>query len=126
MTDRQKRFCEEYLKDCNAKQAAIRAGYAQSTASSVGAKNLRHPEVQNYLSAQQADTREQTGVTREEIVLQLKKIGLSDMEPGEAKVSDKLKAMDMMIKLLGYDKQPGAEDVGGGGVIVLPGVIEDG
>ena len=125
MTDKQRRFCEEYLIDCNATQAAMRAGYAASTASSVGAKNLKLPEVQDYLSARQAETREQTGVTREEIVLQLKKIGLSDIEPSEAKVTDKLKAMDMMIKLLGFDKQQGTEDFGGG-VIILPEVTDDG
>lgn len=32
MTEKQKRFCDEYLIDCNARQAAIRAGYAYSTA----------------------------------------------------------------------------------------------
>ena len=28
MTAKQKRFCDEYLIDCNATQAAIRAGYS--------------------------------------------------------------------------------------------------
>ena len=28
LTQKQKRFCDEYLVDCNATQAAIRAGYA--------------------------------------------------------------------------------------------------
>lgn len=32
LTDKQKRFCTEYLIDSNAMQAAIRAGYAKSTA----------------------------------------------------------------------------------------------
>ena len=32
MTDKQKRFCDEYIIDCNATQAAIRAGYAKATA----------------------------------------------------------------------------------------------
>lgn len=32
MTDKQKRFCDEYLIDCNATQAAIRAGYSPKTA----------------------------------------------------------------------------------------------
>ena len=32
MTNRQKRFCDEYLIDCNATQAALRAGYSKSTA----------------------------------------------------------------------------------------------
>lgn len=32
MTEKQKRFCDEYLIDCNATQAAIRAGYSAKTA----------------------------------------------------------------------------------------------
>ena len=31
LTDKQKRFCEEYLIDLNATQAAIRAGYSPKT-----------------------------------------------------------------------------------------------
>ena len=32
MTDKQRKFCDEYLIDCNATQAAIRAGYSERTA----------------------------------------------------------------------------------------------
>ncbi len=32
MTDKQRKFCDEYLIDCNATQAAIRAGYSEKTA----------------------------------------------------------------------------------------------
>jgi phage terminase small subunit len=32
MTDKQKRFCEEYVKDWNATRAAIAAGYSEKTA----------------------------------------------------------------------------------------------
>ena len=32
MTEKQQRFCDEFLIDCNATQAAIRAGYSKATA----------------------------------------------------------------------------------------------
>ena len=32
LTDKQRRFAEEYLADLNATQAAIRAGYSENTA----------------------------------------------------------------------------------------------
>ena len=32
MNEKQKKFCDEYLIDCNATQAAIRAGYSKKTA----------------------------------------------------------------------------------------------
>ena len=40
ITKKQKRFCEEYLIDLNATQAAIRAGYSPDTAGAIGAENL--------------------------------------------------------------------------------------
>ncbi len=50
MTEKQKRFCEEYLIDCNATQAAIRAGYSEKTAYSIGQRLLKNVEVQNYVA----------------------------------------------------------------------------
>ena len=49
MTDKQKRFCDEYLIDCNATQAAIRAGYSPKTAYSIGEENLKKPELKTYI-----------------------------------------------------------------------------
>ena len=45
LTAKQKRFCDEYLIDLNATQAAIRAGYSEKTAYRTGADNLRKPGV---------------------------------------------------------------------------------
>ena len=46
MTEKQKLFCEEYLIDLNATQAALRAGYSEKTAYSIGNENLKKPESQ--------------------------------------------------------------------------------
>ena len=40
LTPRQQKFVDEYLKDLNATQAAIRAGYSKKTAQPIGAQNL--------------------------------------------------------------------------------------
>lgn len=64
-------------------------------------------------------------MTRDDVIRQLERIGLSDIDPEDVRIADKLKALDMLIKMLGYDK-PDEQVTGGGGVIVLPGVIEDG
>ena len=45
MTAKQARFVEEYLVDCNATQAAVRAGYSAKTAHAIGWENLRKPEI---------------------------------------------------------------------------------
>ena len=52
MTAKQKRFCDEYLIDLNATQAAIRAGYSPKTAYSIGDENLKKPELKSYLEAE--------------------------------------------------------------------------
>ena len=52
MTERQKRFADEYLIDCNATQAAIRAGYSSKTAKSMGNRLLTIVDIQNYIKEQ--------------------------------------------------------------------------
>lgn len=45
MTAKQKRFCDEYLIDLNATQAAIRAGYSKKAARQVGNENMSKPYI---------------------------------------------------------------------------------
>ena len=56
MTDKQKRFCDEYLIDRSAEQAALRAGYSGSAACRMGAENLKKPELQAYIERQLEQT----------------------------------------------------------------------
>lgn len=50
MTNKQKRFCDEYLIDCNAKAAYIRAGYKNFKSAGVEAlKMMNKPEIKSYI-----------------------------------------------------------------------------
>lgn len=49
MTDRQKLFIEHYLATFNATQSAIKAGYSQRTAYSIGQENLKKPEIRKEI-----------------------------------------------------------------------------
>ena len=49
LTDKQKRFCDEYLIDLNATQAAIRAGYSKKTAFIIANENLKKPYIRGYI-----------------------------------------------------------------------------
>jgi phage terminase small subunit len=51
LTDKQRRFVEEYCLDLCATQAAIRAGYSRRSASDIGYKNLRKAEIAQTISA---------------------------------------------------------------------------
>lgn len=46
LTDKQERFCREYLIDLNATQAAIRAGYSKKTAGTISTENMQKPLIQ--------------------------------------------------------------------------------
>jgi len=45
LTEKQKRFVAEYIKDYNATQAAIRAGYSEQTAYSQGNRLLKYVDI---------------------------------------------------------------------------------
>ena len=49
LTAKQQRFCDEYLIDLNATQAAIRAGYSEKTAGVIGNENLQKPYLKEYI-----------------------------------------------------------------------------
>lgn len=51
LTPKQERFVCEYLKDLNATQAAIRAGYSEKSAAQIGAENLRKPAIKEAIDA---------------------------------------------------------------------------
>ena len=55
MTPKQKRFCDEYLIDCNATQAAIRAGYSEKTAKQIASENLSKPDIRAYIDERLAE-----------------------------------------------------------------------
>ena len=79
LTSKQKRFCEEYLIDLNATQAAIRAGYSKKTARSIGNENLTKPDVQNHLRELQNKVQERNEITIDEVVNELATIGFFDI-----------------------------------------------
>ena len=78
MTDKQARFCEEYMIDLNATQAAIRAGYSPKTAQEQSARLLSNVMVQNRLAQLQAEQSRRTGVSADRVVRELDKIAFAN------------------------------------------------
>lgn len=74
LTDKQERFCEEYLKDLNGTQAAIRAGYSETSARQIAADNMsKHDILTRIAELKQART-EETLVDAKYVVLGLKEV----------------------------------------------------
>ncbi|MBP7398173.1 MAG: terminase small subunit [Chitinophagales bacterium] len=76
---RQKKFCEQYLIDLNATQAALRAGYSKKTSYAIGFENLKKVEIQKYISERQNKLAESTGITQERVLAEYAKIAFSDV-----------------------------------------------
>ena len=120
MTERQRRFCEEYLIDGNASQAAIRAGYSKRSATVVSTTLMKNPQVQAYLkklldelhSAKVANAQEvleyltsiMRGEQREQ-TLQLIGDGMQDITAIDVAAKDRLKAAELLGKRYGIFKE---------------------
>lgn len=68
MTPKQKRFCDEYLIDCNATQAAIRAGYSEKTAKQIGTENLAKPDLRAYIDQRLEEMQSKTIASATEVM----------------------------------------------------------
>lgn len=79
MTNKQKRFVEEYLVDLNATQAAIRAGYSPKTANEQGNRLLSNVSIQHEVQRRMAEQSKRTGVTADRVVRELAKVAFLDM-----------------------------------------------
>lgn len=111
LTEKQKKFCDEYLFDFNATQAAIRAGYSEKSAYSIGDENLKKPEIQKYISKLQKEAQERSDITRDGIIEELKKIGFAEINMNSLKVKDKIKALGLIAQMLGMDHPIDSEEI---------------
>ena len=78
MTAKQQLFCDEYLIDLNATQAAIRAGYSEKTARKIGQENLTKPDIQEYIQKKKADREQRTEITQDMVLRELAIIAFSN------------------------------------------------
>jgi phage terminase small subunit len=67
-------FCEEYLIDLNATQAAVRAGYSVKTARFIGAENLTKPYIADFIAQAMAERSESTGITADYVLNGIKEL----------------------------------------------------
>lgn len=79
LTPKQECFCNEYLKDLNGRQAAIRAGYSEKTADQQAARLLANVKVQKYLQKRKQDRIERTEITQDMVLFELANIAFSNV-----------------------------------------------
>lgn len=79
LTDRQRRFVEEYLVDLKAGAAAVRAGYSPRSAESLGAHLRNLPHVRAAIEAAMARRSQRLGITQDRVVTELARIAFADI-----------------------------------------------
>ncbi|MFL9943719.1 terminase small subunit [Paraburkholderia graminis] len=79
LTDKQRRFVDEYLVDLNATQAAIRAGYSEKTARAIAAENLTKPDIESAISAAMIERQKRTGITADRVLQELARVAFFDI-----------------------------------------------
>lgn len=72
LTPKQALFVKEYLVDLNATQAAIRAGYSEKTAQSIGAENLTKPLVAEAIAESSKKRAEKVDISAEYVLNTIK------------------------------------------------------
>ena len=68
LSEKQRRFVDEYLIDLNATQAAIRAGYSEKTANEMGAQNLAKLSIKSEIEKRINDRKERTQITQDKVL----------------------------------------------------------
>lgn len=98
LTQKQKLFCEYYIENWNASDAARRAGYSKNSAGQIGEQNLKKLEIQEYIEEIQRDIAKLAGVSRLSIVKDL--LSIKDIAEQD---KDKLKSIEIINKMLGFN-----------------------
>tara|TARA_R110000823_G_scaffold179223_1_gene311603 strand:+ start:1063 stop:1491 length:429 start_codon:yes stop_codon:yes gene_type:complete len=71
---KQMRFCEEYLIDLNATQAAIRADYSEKTAKQIGSENLSKPDIAEYIAELKSKRSDETKIDAAWVLVSARKV----------------------------------------------------
>lgn len=79
LTEQQKKFCREYMKDFNGTQAAIRAGYSKKTSNEQAVRLLANVSAQKFIKQLQEKNADKHEGLADELVEELKKIMRCDI-----------------------------------------------
>ena len=95
LNPKQERFCEEFMADLNAAQAAVRAGYVASSA----ARLMEHPDVKDRIAALKGERSERVAVEADDVIRGLfREANAGDInEPNGARI----RAWELIGKHLG-------------------------
>lgn len=101
LNERQKAFADYYIQTGNATEAAIKAGYSEKTARSIGSENLTKPDICAYIEERMAEQGEKRVADANEVIefyTAVMRGEVKDQFGLDASLSDRLKAGDALMK----------------------------
>ena len=101
LTEKERIFADEYIKTTNATQSAIKAGYAEKSASVTGSKMLRKPKVRQYIDDVMEKRSKNTIATADEVLEYLTKVMNGEEKDAfglDASIADRTKAAELLGK----------------------------
>lgn len=101
LTEKERIFADEYIKTTNATQSAIKAGYAENSASVTGSKMLRKPKVRQYIDDVMEKRSKNTIATADEVLEYLTKVMNGEEKDAfglDASIADRTKAAELLGK----------------------------
>lgn len=99
LTDRQKRFCEEFLVDLNATQAVVRAGYNTKYPNRVAFQLMENPAVRITIDGLRAQRSKGSDVTKDYVLRGIEKAIRLAEEAGN--VAAMLRGYELLARHLG-------------------------
>lgn len=79
LTDKQEKFCYEYVLHLNAAKAAINAGYSENSAKEIGCENLTKPNIQARIRYMQDNLAETAQLSALRVLKEHEKIAYSSI-----------------------------------------------
>ena len=101
LNERQKAFADYYIELGNATEAAIKAGYSEKTARSIGAENLTKPDISAYIKERLDEQSNKRVADANEVIefyTSVMRGEVKDQFGLDASLSDRLKAGDALMK----------------------------
>src|SRR5699024_1665401 len=116
LTEKQRRFADEYIRTTNIRQSAILAGYSERTASVIGNENLTKPNIKAYIDARLEKLKKESIAEQDEILQFLTSVirgdakgklkvgigqGAEEIEDVEPSLQEKIRAAEQLGKRYG-------------------------
>lgn len=102
LVGKQARFVDEYMKDSNGRQAAKRAGYAESSWGVIASKNLQNPVVRMAIAELRQDIAERNRITVDDLIKELEEARCAGLSANIAQASAAVSATMGKAKMLGF------------------------